>query len=192
MSYAGKFLNSRGQNCTIKRTPAVTSKVSLRRSTSSSRDLGAREAYWEGLILAEAGLASGEYFSIGSDNYLVQTVSPDQASGEQALFVAKCNVTLQHQRIDGNNIDANNNFINSWPTINANVSAYGEIITYRMRQEDPGLLDSTKYTFQVPKSLGIVKLDRLVYNDDPYEIVSIDDIGMSGVVRVQAAVDVRP
>lgn len=61
-----------------------------------------------------------------------------------------------------------------------------------MRQEDPGLLDGTKYTFQVPKSLGVKDLDRISYNGKPYEVVSIDDVGLEGVYRIQLAVDTRP
>lgn len=45
---------------------------------------------------------------------------------------------------------------------NAAVDVYGEIVTYRLRQEDPGLLDSTKYVFQVPKSMAAELLDRIV------------------------------
>ena len=41
----------------------------------------------------------------------------------------------------------------AWETINADIPSYGEVITYRMIQQDPGLLEGTKYTLQVPKSL---------------------------------------
>ncbi|WP_024834160.1 hypothetical protein [Ruminiclostridium josui] len=191
MSYAGNFLKSRGQDCTILRDIPVISKVSIKRSTKSSRDLGSREAYWEGLILADVGLQSGEILSIDSKKYLVQTVNPDPASREDAFFCAKCNAVIQHKRYV-EDVDDNNNLIQDWQTLNPDVPCYGEIITYRLRQEDPGLLDSTKYTFQVPKSLGTILLDRFVYEDKKYQVVSIDDIGMTGVSRIQCADDTRP
>lgn len=190
MSYAGNFLIARGLECTILRDIQISSKISIKRSTKSSRDLGSREAYWEGLILADAALLSGEIIQIFDDKYLVQSTNPDPASKETAFFSAKCNAVVQHKRyVD--DVDANGNLIQEWQTLNANVPCYGEIITYRLRQENPGLLDSTKYTFQVPKSLGAVLLDRFVYGNKKYQISSIDDIGMAGIARIQCEDDTR-
>jgi len=195
MSYAEKFLKAKGQDCIINRPEPFLTKVSIKRSTKAIRDLGAREGYWEGLMLANANLQSGEILIIGNNKYLVQSVNFDPASGECAFFAAKCNAVLQHLRLYDTDINEYNEVIKEWLPVNPDtpfIDAYGEIITYRMRQEDLGLLDSTKYTFQVPKHLGIKFLDRLIYNDNHYQVVSIDEIGLSGVVRVQAAVDTRP
>ncbi len=191
MSYAAKFLKSKGQDCIINRATPVNTKVSIKRSTNASRDLGAREGYWQGLILADVNLQSGEIITIENNEYLVQTVTFDVASGECAFFAAKCNTILQHQRYD-EDVDSNRNIVLEWKTLNSDVYSYGEIVTYRLRQEDPGLLDSTKYTFQVPKYLDVKLLDRFVFNDENYQVVSIDDIGLSGVARVQATADTRP
>ncbi len=194
MSYAEKFLKSRGQDCIIERTIPVNSKVSIKRSTKASRDLGIREGYWEGLILYDAGLKSGDILSIRDIKYLVQTVDYDPASMECAFFSAKCNSILKHQRYV-EDLDEYNNIIQEWQNVNpnkVNIPSYGEIITYRLRQVDPGLLDSTKYTFQVPKSLGVVLLDRFVFNGDNYQVDSIDDVGMAGVARIQVSQDTRP
>jgi hypothetical protein len=194
MSYAEKFLKSKGQECTINRTPAATSKVSIKRSTRSSRDLGSREAYWEGLILADALLQSGEVLNIDADKYLVQSVNSDPASTEHAFFAAKCNAVLQHKR-EADGVDENNNPVKVWNDVNPsvpNIDAYGEIVTYQLRQFDPGLMEQTRYIFQVPKSIGALELDRIIYNGDNYQVVSIDDIGMRGVDRIQLAVDLRP
>ncbi|HEX2925849.1 MAG TPA: hypothetical protein VHP38_06275 [Ruminiclostridium sp.] len=190
MTYAGNFLKAKGQNCIILRDIPFASKVSIKRSTSSIRDLGAREAYWEGLILADSGLKSGEILSIDSDKYLVQSTNLDPATGEQAFFSAKCNSLINHQRLD-ENTDSNNNVIQDWQTLHADVHCYGQIITYRLRQENPGLLDSTRYTFLVPKSLGVVLLDRFFYNNKKYQVSSIDNIGMTGVFQVQCEDDIR-
>lgn len=195
MSYASKFLRSKGQDCTINRPTPFETKVSIKRSTRSSRDLGIREGYWEGLTLADAMLQSGEIISIvdnrGTVQYLVQSVNSDFSSGEHAFFAAKCNALLQHKRyVQG--VDEHGNLVQEWQTINADVPAYGEVVTYRLRQVEPGLLDGTKYTFQVSKSLGIVPLDRFIYDGNNYQVASIDAIGMEGVVRVQLQEDTRP
>jgi hypothetical protein len=190
MSYAEKFLKANGRSCTIKRTPVVTSKVSIKRSTKSSRDLGSREAYWEGLILLDASLSSGEVMTIDSDDYLVQSANFDPASSATAFFAAKSNATLTHARISEVAVDGN--LVQAWNVVNVSVTAYGEIVTYRLRQEDPGLLDQTRYIFQVPKAISAVELDRIIYNGDNYEIVSIDDVALQGIDRIQLGVDLRP
>lgn len=194
MSYAEKFLKSKGQDCIINRPAPTNTKVSIKRSTKASRDLGIREGYWEGLVLFDASLQSGETITIGNDKYLVQSVNYDPASNECAFFAAKCNAVIQHKRYV-EELDEYNNVIKEWQDVNLsniNIDCYGEIVTYRLRQEDPGLLDSTKYTFQVPKSLGVEFLDRFVFNNKKYQVNSIDDIGMSGVARVQVSDDTRP
>jgi hypothetical protein len=191
MSYAGKFLKSKGQDCTIKRTPTVTTKVSIKRSTRSSRDLGSREAYWEGLILADALLQSGEVLTIDGENYLVQSVNYDPASVEHAFFAAKSNASLTHKR-EIETLDENNNPIKVWSIINADVPSYLEVVTYSLRQFDPGLLEQTRYLAQVPKSIGVVILDRLVLEDGNYQVVSINNAGLQGISILQLAIDLRP
>jgi hypothetical protein len=190
MSYAGKFLLSKGQDCTILRDIPVSTKVSMKRSTKSSRDLGSREAYWEGLILSEVNLQSGEVFSIGSDYYLVQSVSFDPESHEHIFFAAKCNAVLTHKRYE-EHTDDDNNVIQEWVTLHDNIHGYIEVVTYQLRQFDPGLLDQTRYITQVPKSLGSVLLDRYLFDGGKYEVVSIDSSGMEGVSRLQLGADTR-
>jgi hypothetical protein len=190
MSYAEKFLNAKGQSCTIKRTPIVSSRVSMKRSTKSSRDLGSREAYWEGLILLDASLSSGEVMTIGSDDYLVQTANFDPASSATAFFAAKSNAMVHHAR--ASEVAVSGNIVTSWPVMNASVTAYVEVTTYKMKQEDPGLLDQTRYIAQVPKLIGADMLDRIIMNGDNLEVVSIDSTSLAGVAKIQLGVDVRP
>ena len=56
----------------------------------------------------------------------------------------------------------------------------------------PGLLEGTIYLFQVPKSMMVKELDRIRYNEKNYQVVSIDDIGLDGVLMLQLAKDLRP
>lgn len=190
MSYAGKFLKSKGQNCIIERSVPIDSKVSIKRSTKASRDLGIREGYWEGLIPYEVNLQSGEIITIRDTKYLIQSTNYDHASMECAFFSAKCNAIIQHQRFV-DDVDENYNPIQKWDTLNEDKPCYGEIVTSRLRQEDAGLLDGTIYIFQVPKVFGVVALDRIVFDGKNYEVASVDDIGMSGVARVQLSKDNR-
>jgi hypothetical protein len=190
VSYAKKFLKSKGMDCTIQRPTPFQTKVSIKRSTNSVYNVGVREAFFEGLIPIESNLISGEIVSIKNDNYIVQTVNYDLASKELEFYCAKCNVIVQHKRYT-ETIDENLNVVMAWETINADIPAYGEVITYRMIQQDPGLLEGTKYTLQVPKSLGVELLDRFVFNGEKYQVTSIDSLGLVGVIRCQLKIDLR-
>lgn len=154
MSYAERFLKAHGQDAVIQRDVPMNTKVSIKRSSRAAYNIGLREGYWEGLVLADAGLQSGEVLTIGSDNYLVQSVNFDHASGECAFFAAKANAILIHKRLV-EIPDENNNLVQAWQTLNADVPAYVEVVTYSLRQFDPGLLEQTRYLAQVPKSIAL-------------------------------------
>jgi len=191
MSYAGKMLNARGLSCSISRTPIITSKVSMKRSSKSTSNIGIRDAAWEGLILADAGLASGEVFSVSTNEYLIQSVDNDPESGEDIFFCVKTNADLMHERFV-ETVDENNNVVQEWQVQVSSVPSYGAIVTANLRQEDPGLLDATKYVFQVPKSISAIALDRMVYDGSNYQVESVDSIGLIGVLRIQLSTDLRP
>jgi hypothetical protein len=44
----------------------------------------------------------------------------------------------------------------------------------------------------VPKSISAQLLDRIVYNGNNYQVVSIDDVALEGLCRIQVQADVRP
>lgn len=195
MSYAEKFIKSKGQDCIIERPVPIHTKVSIKRSTSGTRDVGIRAAYWQGLIPVKYNLLSGEYLSIKGKKYLVQTADLDHASKECAFYCAKCNCIINHQREIESGVDEWNQIIVEWQNVNSdlvNIPSYCEIVTYRMRQEDVGLLDNTKYTFQLPKTMDVQLLDRIVYNDEKLRVESINDTGLEGVLIIQVTDDVRP
>lgn len=194
MSYASKFIKSKGMDCVIDRSVPIQTKVSIKRSTKASRDLGIREGYWEGLIPIEVNLKSGETITIRDVNYLVQSTNYDHSSSETAFFSAKCNAVIKHKRYF-DDVDDNYNPIQEWRDVDLNkisIPVYGEVVTSRLRQEEPGLLEGTIYIFQVPKKLGVVEMDRIVHNGKPYQVASVDDIGLDGVSRIQLAKDLRP
>ncbi len=190
--YASSYLRAHGQGCTIQREPEnVETKVSLQRATKAVRIYGAREAHWQGLILSEANLISGEVFDANEMTFLTQSVEKDPASGEHAWFAVLVNSYLVHKRENDTYDDAWNP-ITCWETINGEVPAFGEIINYQLRQQDPGLLEGTQYIFQVSKDIGFQQMDRIVYDGSNYKVESIDDIAMDGIVRLQASHDTRP
>ena len=192
MTYAEKFLNSHGQTITIQRNPTVTTKASLKRSTKAVRDPGIRDSSWEGLVLPGSNLVSGEIFSVGTDKYLVQSANLDVASGAIAFFAAKVNSTLTPLRRTEELDDEYNLVVTwKWTPASTTIDAFGQVVTYALRQYDPGLLESSRYIFYLPSSYGVEVLDRLVLNGENLMVNAIDPLILEGVVRVQAGTDTR-
>ena len=192
MTYAGKFLNAHGQTATIQRTPTVTTQMSLKRSTKAVRDPGIRDSSWEGLALADSALTGGEIFSVGTDKYLVQSANLDVASGAIAFFAVKVNSTLTPLRRE-EELDKENNLVITWKWTpkDTTIDAFGQVVTYALRQYDPGLLESSRYIFYLPSSYGVQVLDRLVLDGENFMVNAIDPLMLEGVVRVQAGTDTR-
>ncbi len=204
-SYATKYLKAKGQDCQIPR-PIVgvasglgetydpeyryPTKISLRRATKAIRIYGAREAHWEGLILSDSNLVSGEIFEANNMTFLVQSVNNDPATNELAWFAVTVNAVLGHWRFE-KEYDENFNLIEEWVE-KGDVHSYGEIITAELRQRDPGLLEGARYVFQCPKDADIQLLDRVVFDDEPYMVEAVDPVAMPGIVRIQAGIDTRP
>lgn len=214
MTYAEKFLNSHGQTITIQRNPTVTTKASLKRSTRAVRDPGIRDSSWEGLVLADSNLTSGEVFSLGGDKlpehilttkgtmpklgtlamdkYLVQSANLDVASGAIAFFAVKVNSILTPLRRTEELDDEYNLVVTwKWTPASTTIDAFGQVVTYALRQYDPGLLESSRYIFYLPSSYGVQVLDRLVLNGENLMVNAIDPLILEGVVRVQAGTDTR-
>lgn len=192
MTYAEKFLNSHGQTITIQRNPTVTTQMSLKRSTKAVRDPGIRDSSWEGLVLSDSNLVSGEIFSVGTDKYLVQSANLDVASGAIAFFAAKVNSTLTPLRRTEELDDEYNLVVTwKWTPASTTIDAFGQVVTYALRQYDPGLLESSRYIFYLPSSYGVEVLDRLVLNGENLMVNAIDPLMLEGVVRVQAGTDTR-
>lgn len=192
MTYAEKYLNAHGQTITIQRTPSVTTKASLKRSTKAVRDPGIRDSSWEGLVLADSNLTSGEVFSLGMDKYLVQSANLDTASGAIAFFAVKVNAIVTPLRRTEELDDDFNMVVNwKWTPEGTTIDAFGQVVTYALRQYDPGLLESSRYIFYLPASFGVQVLDRLVLNGENFMVNAIDPLILEGVVRVQAGTDTR-
>jgi head-tail adaptor len=149
-----------------------------------------REAFWEGLILANSNLVSGEIFQIGNDKYLTMSTITDKTTGELYVSAAKTNATLTHSRKE-EAADTSGNITETWTALHSNISAYGQIVTAELRRTDPGLVDNAKYVFQLPKNIGVQAMDRLIYNGIDYQVESVDDIALLGVVRAQLSIDIR-
>lgn len=205
MNYTTKYLKSKGQDCLIPRPMIGTAvglgelfdpgykyptKISLKRATTAIRIYGARESHWEGLILPDSGLISGEVFEANNMTFLTQSVNIDPASNVLTWFAVTVNAMLEHWR-STETVDANYHIIEEW-TKKGDVPAYGEIVTAELRQRDIGLLEGTLYIFQIPKNADVQLLDRIIYEGKNYQVNSLDSAAMPGITRLQCGADQRP
>lgn len=190
MSYAENFIKAHGEKCVIKRTPEVSSYVSIKPATTSYGD--SRDLYRDGLILADSGLKPGEVMEVDGEVLLVRSVYRDKQSGQLSFLVSKANATLTHARFT-ETTDEWGNVTQKWETITDDVYSTAQIVSAALRQQDPGLLPTTKWVFLVPATTPLQELDRLQFkpDGDKCRVDSVDDIRLPGLLRVQCSDDRR-
>lgn len=191
MDYTERFLKRKGQDATItSRTPAAASKAFVDPASRTGFRVADRDSYWDGMILSDAALQPGELVSVGGKTILVMSTDADPVSGQTKFMGAKANISLTWQRHTVST-DANNNVVITWPTVSAGIPAFGQLVTAYLRQEDPGLLPSTKYLLHVPASYNIAVMDRVVFNAVSCQVDALDDIILKGIIRLQVSEDTR-
>jgi hypothetical protein len=204
MAGALGLIKRMGTPATIEGSVPVETRVLMKRSAKSAKDPGFREAAWEGLIPASAGLISGNTLLIAGSRYLVQTADTDPGSGEIYWFAVKTNCLLTVWALQ--KTASNGNITERWEQLQSGIPAFGEMVTQALREEIPGLLEPSRFLFQVPRRSELKPMTRITVGRLPngdagwysyidgqvLRIEAVDDLGMSGVVRVQAGVDDRP
>lgn len=189
MSYTSSFIKQRGQPCTILRTPVVSSYVSMTMATRGYSDN--RELYREGLILADSSLTGGEVFTVREESFLTRSVSFDPQSGELAFFASKVNAILAHKRYM-ETTDEWGNVVQKWATITETVYSTSRVVTAALLEKDPGLLPNTKWTFTIPSTVALQKMDRLEFADGTKcQVEDIDPLRLPGLFYVQCSDDLR-
>jgi hypothetical protein len=189
MSYTSNFIKKCGQLCTILRTPAVNSYVSITLATKGYSDN--RDLYREGLILADSNLTGGEVFTVREESFLTRSVSFDSQSGELAFFASKVNAILSHKRYV-ETTDEWGNVVKEWVTITEIVHSTSRVVTAALLEKDPGLLPNTKWTFAIPATVALQKLDRLEFtNGTKCQVEDIDPLRLPGLLYVQCSDDLR-
>jgi len=189
MNYTSNFIKKCGQPCTILRTPAVNSYISMTMATRGYSDN--RELYREGLILADSNLKGGEVFTVLDESFLTRSVSFDPQSGELAFFASKVNAILTHKRYM-ETTDQWGNVSQKWVPITEMVYATSRVVTAALLEKDPGLLPNTKWTFTIPTTVALQKLDRLEFsNGTKCQVEDIDPLRLPGLLYVQCSDDLR-
>lgn len=191
MSYASNFLKAYGTPCTIQRTPTVNSKVSMKVATKSIYD-NHRDSLREGVILADSLLQGGEIVEVLGDKFMVRAVSPDYATDQIYLFASKINAELKQSRLT-ETTDLYGNVTTAWTIVTATVYSSAHVVSAELRQQEPGLLETTTIVLLVSNTLTVKKLDRFQFlpSGQKLQVDSIDDIKLPGIIRIQCSEDLR-
>jgi hypothetical protein len=190
MSYMNSFLKTYGQDCTIARIPDADIHILMKRTTKAINDLATHDSYFDGIVEGDNKPISGDILTVDGNKYIVQSVIKDYRFAGYSIFIVKTNSVITYKDKTPC-LDSNNNVTYSWESKYSNIDVFMLIITGQMRIYDIGLLESTRYLCQIPKSYTIQKMGRVVYNGENYQIVSIDDSGLEGVNNIQLAADIR-
>jgi len=190
MNYSEKFIRTFGNKCIIRRLPSVISFVSIKPATQSFSDN--RALYREGLALATSNLSAGEIIEVDEETLLIRSVYKDKQSGQLSFIASKVNAVLTHTRFK-EVVDEWSNVKQEWVVITENVYSTAQIVSAALRQQDPGLLATTKWIFFVSADMDLMELDRFQFkpNGEKCRVDSIDDIRLSGLLRVQCSDDRR-
>lgn len=191
MSYVSSFLKAYGEPCSILRNNlSINSYASVKPATQSYSDN--RGVYREGLILADSVLTAGEVLTVGDETLLVRTVYKDRQSNELVFLASKVNAMFSQQRFT-ETTDEWGNVSRGWGVITDTVYSTAQIVSAALRQQDPGLLPTTKWLFLIPASTPIKEFDRVQFKPegDKCQVDTIDNIRLSGLLRVQCSDDRR-
>lgn len=182
-----------GVSITIPRSPtnytgkAVISKVKGSYSDSSLQ--GKRDIN----LLLESALTTGEvvtYDAIG-ESYLCTVSRPETINGVDVSIIARghiCNTTLTVTRTE-TTYDENGNPSGETTTGLIELApCRADHVTYRMRQEDPGLLPGTVlkvYAMDVP---SLALLDKATIAGAAYRVDDINRLEIPGAMVLQLSV----
>lgn len=191
MDYSTRFLQRRGQDCTVAtRDPPEESKCQIAPSSKSGFRVTDRHNFWEGIILSGTGLVAGDVVNVGSTDFLVFSVYNDPVAGVDKFMGAQRNLDIGWFRQTAST-DANYNVITTWATVSADIPCFGQTVTAFLRQDDPGLLEDTKWLFHVPNVYNIQKMDRVVFGVVSCQVDYIDTLILDGIIRLQCSDDKR-
>lgn len=195
MDYSTRFLKRRGEDCTITtRDPILASKCIVSPSSKSGFRISDRHHFMDGLILPDTNLVPGEVVSVSGKEILVFSVDNDPVSGQIKFLGAKSNIRVEWQRQE-EIIDEDFNVTMGWVTVSADIPSFGQVVTAYLRQEDPGLLENTKWLFHLPDIYNVKQMERVVFNTGhgavSCQVDHIDSLILDGVIRLQCSDDTR-
>ncbi len=180
-----------GVDITIVRTPtSYTGKATISRFKGSYSDYAAQNRRWMNLLL-ESNLVTGEIVTAGSESYLTVVSKMENVQGTDISIIAHgmlCNTALMVTRTE-TDYDENGNPSGETTTTIINAApCRADQVTYRMRQEDPGLLPQTVLKVYAPNAAGLALLDKATIAGSSYRVDDINCLEIPGAMVLQLSV----
>ncbi len=186
-----KHIVNDGIDITIVRTPTnYTGKATISRFKGSYSDYAVQNRRLMNLLL-ESNLVTGEMVTAGSESYLTVVSKKENVQGTDISIIAHgmlCNAALMVTRTE-TDYDENGNPSGETTTTIINAApCRADQVTYRMRQEDSGLLSGTVLLVYAANIAGIALLDKAVVMDKSYRVDDVDLLKYPGAMVLQLSV----
>lgn len=180
-----------GVSITIPRTPtSYTGKATISRFKGSYSDYAAQNRRLINTLL-ESNLATGELIQSADESFLCVVSKKEVVQGTDISIIAHgllCNATLTVTRTTtAYDSDGNPSGETAKTIINA-APCRADQVTYRMRQEDPGLLAQTVLKIYATNVSGLALLDKATVAGSIYRVDDINRLEYPGAMVLQLSV----
>lgn len=180
-----------GVDITILRTPTnYTGKATVARFKGSYTDYAVQNRRMINALL-ESKLATGEIVQAADESYLTVVSKKEVVRGQEVSIIAHgllCNTALTVTQTTTAYDDYGNPSGETTTTIVNAVPCRADQVTFRMRQEDPGLLPGTVLKVYATDVAGLVLLDKATVAGSDYRVDDINRLEISGVMVLQLSV----
>lgn len=180
-----------GVSITIPRSPTnYTGKATIARFKGSYSDYAVQNRRLINTLL-ESNLVTGELVQTSDESFLCVVSKKEVIQGTDVSIIAHgllCNTTLTATR-DEITYDENGNPSGETPTTIVNAApCRADQVTYRMRQEDPGLLAQTVLKIYAKNVAGLALLDKATVAGSDYRVDDINRLEIAGAMVLQLSV----
>lgn len=177
-----------GVSITIPRTPVnYTGKATVARFKGSYSDYVVQNRRLINTLL-EANLATGELIQTVDETFLCVVSKKENIQGTDASIIAHgllCNATLTVTRGAPSYDENGNQTGETTTTIVDAAPCRADLVTARMRQEDPGLLTNAVMKVTAKVDAGVQKLDKATIAGNEYRVEHIDTLQIPGAMVLQ-------
>ncbi len=189
---AAVHIKDHGQPCAVTNASgSVVNSFVILKNVGTRTDLKYIENFREGLALADSGMVSGSWLTVGGSQYIVTTSQIDQATRQIVFQAVKVNASLEVQRRQ-NTYDAYGNATaQDWAPVAQNIPAYADPNFSRMHQEDSGLVPAQAFRVIFRAGYDVRVLDRVVFLGMKYQVDFIDQLFSPGNVALMVSNDTR-
>lgn len=173
----------------------TSEKVILSRETKATTVMG-KEYVYNGLFAPKSIIALGDIVEVDA-SYMVLTMR-QIVERDKYCSLLKSNAAIDVQRY-GQEFDVNDNPVGApdFITVQEGVVSFVQYVTADLRQQDQGLLPTTKYVVILQTSVDVMRPqelsspDRLIIDGIPFQVDVVDGMKYPNLLNIQVSEDMR-